>query len=45
MSKFKDYPPLVVQITEVKEQSYTIEAWLEGQDLGTYTSELLIRNR
>jgi len=36
----KDYKPVIVQIIEVKESSYVIEGWLEGQSMATYRSEL-----
>jgi hypothetical protein len=41
--KNKDLRPVIVQITGVKENSYTVEGWVEGSSFGTYTSEVFKR--
>jgi hypothetical protein len=35
--------PTIVQITEVRENSYALEAWTEGDNFFTYESEMYRR--
>jgi hypothetical protein len=35
------YNTVIVQITAVTEDSYTIEGWIEGSNIGKYESELV----
>jgi hypothetical protein len=45
VSSAKKFSPVIVQITEVKRNSYSIEGWVEGNNMSTYSSEIVIKGR
>jgi len=45
ISNSKALEAVIVQITEVKKNSYTLEAWIEGSSVGLYKSEMFRRKQ